>query len=688
MGGIGREEPLYIWHYDYYLSGKAPDAFSRFDPEHLADELTSTGANFIVVFALNQHGYAYYPSRIAPVHPSLGGLDYTGSMIRALQARDVTVITYVNFMNIERRQDHPEWWQRTSDGGQVYEGGWGVPCPNSPIREYMASIVQEVAQLYPTQGFFFDMYSFNRTGCWCDHCRDKFERQYGLPFPLAEDWGSESWIKYIEFRYRSATETMAHIRDAAKSVRPDLIWVTHCGPHSNWWRGTGTLGPTLDDMLQSEVGTYYGRGRWAGGYRAKLMQPYTAGQQVVVILADTHRDMSGERPRGWFYIPWSETQLKRGVAEIVAHGAWPDIYTEPYPDGRNNPYTVRGIKAAFDMARRFEPYLVGSESVKSVALHYSRPSLDFYGRGQPQDYLHSFDGTYKALMESHIPFDVVMDQQILDGRIRDYDLLVLPNSACTSDALADAISDYVGAGGSLLATYKTSLFDEVGRRRPDLALSDLLGIRYRRDYEPSYLEAGPALSEGLTGSPVIQHRLARVEALEGTEAMATVVALSPTDLAPFTYVAAPVLSTDWPAITRRGQAIYCAGDLGFSFIRAGYPDHPRLLANCVAQLIGDRLPLKVKAPGTVDVSLRRQGDRALVHLVNLTTNQIVEDAGCEIGGYEAIPVPDIEVRLRTARPLRASLASTGEELPAEVDGGWQSVTVPRLDIYDIVVFES
>ena len=30
--------PIYDWHYDYYLSGNAPDGFTALDPERIADE--------------------------------------------------------------------------------------------------------------------------------------------------------------------------------------------------------------------------------------------------------------------------------------------------------------------------------------------------------------------------------------------------------------------------------------------------------------------------------------------------------------------------------------------------------------------------------------------------------------------------------------------------------------------------
>ena len=640
----------------------------------------------MVVVALNQHGYAYYPSNTAPVHPSLGALDYTGSMIEALHKRGVKVITYVNYMNIEQREAHPEWWQRTADGDQVYEKGWGVPCPNGPIRAYMKDVVAEISRLYPTDGFFFDMFGFNRTGCWCENCRQRFAELYDLPYPLREDWGSESWRRLIDFRYASTVEMMTEVRDAAKAVRPELVWITHASPLSPWYRATSALSPVVDDIVHTEISTRWGKGRWVAGQMSKLLRAYGKGKPRIVCLADLH--MYWDEPKGWFYIPYSATQLKLQVASIIAHGAWPAPYAEPYPDSRINPYTIQGIREAFAMAKGMEPYLTESEPAQNVALHFSQRSHDFSGRGDTRSYLQSFHGAYKALMENHIPFDVIVDEQILDGRIRSYDLLVLSNSACTSDEVNAGLLEYARSGGSLLATYKTSLYDEYGRQRRGFGLAETLGVEYVRDYEPAYMRADGPLGAGMTGSPIIQQRLLRVQEAAGSQVLGTLIAPSPTDLSPFTYVSAPSRETQWPALVQKGQVVYCAADVGYTFMRASYPDHVRLIANCVQTLIGDRLPLRACAPSTVDIALARQGKRYLVHLVNMTTNQVVEDEGCNADTYEVIPLHELEVRLRVGQTFqRVYRASDRTDLSWHLEGEWTVVNVPRLDLYDILVLE-
>jgi len=672
--------PIYDWHLDFYLPADSPDAFECFDPERIANEITASGANLVVIFALNQHGYAYYPSRIAPPHPKLKGIDYTGELVRAFKKRNVHVFTYVNYMNIDLREKHSDWWQRYRDGSMIIEEGWGVPCPNGPIKEYMSNIVREIAKNYETEGFFFDMYGFNRGGCYCQNCRNAFKSLYGFDLPDKEDWDNEIWRKFVEFRYLSAYNTMREIRDAAKEINPNLLWITHCSPLDSWHRATGFyLSPKLDDILHTEVSPRYGKYRWTPGEMGKLLIATSKGKPCIVNLADLH--VYWDKPKGWFYFPNSATQLKLCTSEIVANGCWPSIYMEPYPNTIHNPYTNEGIKEAFSLARKFEPYLI-SETIKSVALHFSKSSYDFF-----EDYIYSFRGMYKALLEAHIPFDIVTDEDIIEGRITDYTLLILSNSASTSEEVNKGLTRYVNDGRSILATYATSLYTTQRQKREDFGLKEILGVSYKKELGPAYLSVDPPLNDVLTLSPIIAHKIIEVGIENNTEILGRIISPSPTDLSPFTYVSAPSRPTKIPSITKKGRVIYCSSDIGYSFMKAGYIDHKNLVANIVNLLVGEKLPIKVKAPTTLDVVLREQEGKILIHLINLTTNQVVEDAGCSSDIYDIIPLYEIEIELCRKDITKIYKASDNQELPYRVEGDKVVLKIPELKIYEIVVCE-
>jgi beta-galactosidase GanA len=67
--------------------------------------------------------------------------------------------------------------------------------------------------------------------------------------------------------------------------------------------------------------------------------------------------------------------------------------------------------------------------------------------------------------------------------LKPYKLLILPNIAALSDAQCNQLKKFVEAGGSIVATFETSLYDEQGRRRSNFGLSDLFDVTYDNGVE-------------------------------------------------------------------------------------------------------------------------------------------------------------------------------------------------------------
>ena len=106
----------------------------------------------------------------------------------------------------------------------------------------------------------------------------------------------------------------------------------------------------------------------------------------------------------------------------------------------------------------------------------------------------------QALAELHVPFNVVVDRQVLQNH--GYRVLVLPNVACMSDEEAEAITGFVQTGGAIVATGATSLYDEKYRIRDDFALSSVFGHHHGEAAEGAVKnEFGRGFSIYLPGDP-------------------------------------------------------------------------------------------------------------------------------------------------------------------------------------------
>ncbi len=85
---------------------------------------------------------------------------------------------------------------------------------------------------------------------------------------------------------------------------------------------------------------------------------------------------------------------------------------------------------------------------------------------------------YHALVEARVPFELVHEAFLTPDRLDRFKLLILADAAALSDAQCDAIRAFVRRGGSLLATFASSLYDELGVRRDDFGLADLFGVSF------------------------------------------------------------------------------------------------------------------------------------------------------------------------------------------------------------------
>src|SRR6185437_5394457 len=101
-------------------------------------------------------------------------------------------------------------------------------------------------------------------------------------------------------------------------------------------------------------------------------------------------------------------------------------------------------------------------------------------------------GFYQALVEARIPFEMVHDRLLDRQHVDSYRTLILPNIAALSNEQCRLLHEYVERGGSIIATYETSLYDEWGARRDDFGLASLFGVSFNGQVE------GPMMNSYLT----------------------------------------------------------------------------------------------------------------------------------------------------------------------------------------------
>jgi hypothetical protein len=278
----------------------------------------------------------------------------------------------------------------------------------------------------------------------------------------------------------------------------------------------------------------------------------------------------------------------------------------------------------------------------------------------------------------------------------------LPNIAALSDVQCQQLRDFVARGGSLVATFETSLYDEMGNPRADFGLADLFGASYAGGIEGpmqnSYLaiERDPTtrvfhpLVAGLEDAGRIINGVQRVLVTTTTPQPYSPITLIPSypDL-PMEMVWPRVNQTDIPQVYLRqfgeGRVVYFPWDADRSFWEVLAVDHGKLLENAVDWATNEERPVTVVGPGVLDVTVWQQKNSMTVHLVNLTNPMMMKGPIREI-----IPVGEQTVRLllpEGKQVARVHLLRAGITPNVKMERGALIVCVPSVIEHEVVAVD-
>ena len=679
----------------------------RIDPDKLIEEVRAFSAT---AFCINGGGIvAFYQTRIAghPKSAGLDGRDLLAELVPRAHAAGLHVLARIDpsCAPQEFAETHPDWFARDRHGQFYPVNTFYVTCPNAGYyRDRMADVVREMLTQYAVDGIWSNQGKFaawDTDGCYCDTCKSLFKADSGFELPLEEGWSDPVWLAFNEWRYRKIAAWIAHMDGAIKEAKPDAIFIAAV----QLMESLETIRPggwDIDYWLDhQDVPTFECQRRntapWWPGIQAKYLSS---------VAPDKPRWMTAS-----YFYPWwrlyatPEAENRAWIAQQFANGVntWLHInggYSELF-DRRS----LAPMRDVFARLARWEPYFDGADSGAQVALVYSRYTQDNYaGDDTHGQYLDAVRGYYCALLEAHVPFDVISDKFIDANVLKRYRVLVLPTMVCVDDAGAAAIEGYVAAGGSVVATFDSGMRYRDGGVRPVPAFAELLGVTVRgrrTDLKSSYARierADDPLVTGLGDTDLIPNEgaLVEVEAAPGRVVPLTlippVIAHSGATISIPEYSAIRA-TTDVPiavhGVHGKGRTVYFANPMDALFYRYGFPDLGRVLANAVRHALGDAHDFEIDAPEFVDVALRVQPGRKLVHLINFPVGKHL-NTGWRHAGRTIVPLRDIALRIRLAASKRVRevrVASNESVLAVVQEGAWACVTVPALDDHEIVIFE-
>ena len=657
----------------------------RFDPDFWLDYLKRVHADGVCLSAGG--AVAYYPTTVPLHHRSawLGDSDPFGYLVHGCRKMDMAVIArtdpHATWNNV--REAHPDWIAVTSNGQARRH--WSNPelwvtCALGPYNfDFMTQVHEEIVTLYHVGGIFSNRWAGHGT-CYCEHCVRNFESFSGMALPRTSNRQDPAYRKYLQWRIDRLRQLWFLWDRTIRAVKSTSRYIPNGFPDKVV---TGALSDIFFTDHQARSGVIP---PWSNGKRAKELRATMGMKPLGGIFS-----IGLEEQYRWKDSVQSEAEVRIWVAEGTANNMrpWFVKFSGTIYDRR----WLKVVEKIYDWHYRHERYLRNVAPLARVAVVYSEQTDRYYGgeRWQEQRSDHGL-GMYHALIEARIPFEMVNDRLLEAEHINRFKLLVLPNIAALSDAQCEQLRQYVRQGGSLVATFETSLYDEQAKPRRDFGLADLFGVSFNERVEGpmknSYLRLKPDVKtgryhpvlEGLQDAYRIVNGIWRIRVTPEVDFPSPVTLIPSYPDLPMEHVYPRTPDTDIRELYLRqlgeSRIAYIPWDIDRTFWKIMNADHGRLLRNVVNWAANEGPPVRVAGPGILDVTVWRQAKSMTVHLVNLTNPMMMK------GPFrEFIPVGDQHVQIRIPRDKEVDKIHllVSEKAPTyRIDNETIKLTVPSI----------
>ncbi len=467
----------------------------RFDGREIIRRCVGAHCDYIVIWA-RDGDYAYYDSALLPKAPGLGARDPLRETVDEAAGHGLPVIAYcVVQQGGHYLREHPEFEMRDPAGNRI-----GRFCYNSGYLDAMKQIAAEQLA-YGIAGFHIDMVDQGfgpPYGCWCESCRKAFETKYGHAMPAGVTW-DEKWDHMLEFRYATSARFERALYDHIKKLNPQATvdFNYHGNPPFSWEVGQRPVQHAGNaDFVTGETGVW-GFSALTVGLNAEFYRAATPGLPVQVAIQRGVRMYHDQTTRPLNDIRWE-------LFTLLAHGAFVTMVDKTGFDGWLDPVAYERIGMAFKEVYAKQAHWE-HESVAEVGIYFSSRTRDWLGRERPAEYFQSFQGAHKALVYEHVPWGILLDENVTAERLRRFPVVLLPNAAILSDREISLLRAYIDGGGNLILTGFSGMLGWRGESREESALAELAGahlvrrlasldnwVRFRKHSEgpPSVLSRG------------------------------------------------------------------------------------------------------------------------------------------------------------------------------------------------------
>lgn len=649
-------------HMDFHMPEFPAEAIRNFNAAEFVAHLVRGRINMVALFAKCHFGNSFYDTTAGHKHSGLKQ-DFLLEAAEECRRQDIKTLGYYSLCcDLRVCQTHPHWRACEEDGQPTpCQYCWGPVCINTPYREELVLPQLEEIATYPIDGYFIDIPMVAK--CYCQYCKLKFRQMYGyeLTPELPED-------ERQAFLYNSTARLLQELRAICDRHNPELVILTN---RSGRIDAPQTFRECNDcGVWESQPHSNY----LSHSFACRTVRTFDYPTQVMSVR---------------FYQGWGDLTLKPAAqmttefAAMIGNGSVASSGDQVNVDGTLQPAVYDMFAQAFGFVEAREKLLYGAQSVPHAALLAPVPRPDYPA---PQATGAEMMGAHKALLESHVQFDILSSLDL--DKLGRYSHLVLSGPCMYAPEVFPALREWVAAGGTLLAC-GTSLLS--GNNR--FELEDVLGIEFLEPsvFSVSHFRPRPEV-RGETDDLPLQCRGRSLKVIPcGARVLADYIypQIESTRELSFRHIYAPpsLLPSPYPFATvndyGQGQAAYIAGSI-FSIYWETNHHWLRQFIGGLWNYLDPEPPYRVDISGIVEGNLMCLAEGDL--LLNLIHYQVGhQGASSAIPSIERVhPLRDVACQVKAQDVSAVVLEPESRELPFTTEGAYVCFTVPEIEYLGMV----
>ena len=344
---------------------------------------------------------------------------------------------------------HPNWWQLDLQTGAPFSKF----CVNNlEFKNFYIEYLRDMIKKTGVDGFMLDELSFAQENkgfgsCFCNECRKKFKLDTGVEFPtqindkrfyqVPNPWYS----LFCQWRANCVNHFQRDVSRALIKEYPDIFFVSY---------STGFIEPEL--LLTGW--NYFSHFKYIDSIGVEPPQ----GSTIVML------------PR-----MYTRCKLRAAVADALGKPLWVLGQTPETKENllfmsgffkamRHSIWSPRNIPAT-QTAWKHWPDPAKCRTVAAAALICSEltinSSVDKCGDSYYQN--RELEGWAGALTARNLTYDVIISEAMTDKNLKNYPVVILPNSAVLSAKEQKILSNYLTNGGIILTSGRFG-FDPVTKK--------------------------------------------------------------------------------------------------------------------------------------------------------------------------------------------------------------------------------